>query len=324
MEAEGHTTPRDTELTSPKRSKLITQEGTTSIPAIPGTTGASSSAAQMAADESMDSAIGVIAAVANGEEIAMKPEKHVSQEDAMRYEKWMNQHKELFETETVANTMDYSDTLGCDEKDLLRARKEELRKLNEELGAFTPRDGPELSRDIVIFGHKWVDKVTEGRAKARLTCQDCKKRGTPEDKNSPETPSKFCPTPHGSTWMFSENPRDLHLASAFLIASDQGDDKGQPVMMRPPSEWLDDYEDWFAMQPKELQEELRDIPKESIVWQVDGNLYGRQSAAAQYRDLLEEIITNKLPKEKYNFQRGKLDACVYRCTKTETSYSSHR
>ena len=79
---------------------------------------------------------------------------------------------------------------------MLRARKEELRKLNEEFGAFTPRDGRELSRDIVIFGHKRVDKVTEGRAKARLTCQDFKKRGTPEDKNSSETPSKFCPIHH--------------------------------------------------------------------------------------------------------------------------------
>ena len=113
------------------------------------------------------------------------------------------------------------------------------------------------------------------------------------------------------------------LTSAFLIASDQGDDKGQPVMMRRPSELLDDYEDWFAMQPKEVQEELRDVLKESIVWQVDGNLSGRQSAAAQYRDRLEEIITPELPKEKYNFQRGKLDACVYRCTKTETVVIHH-
>ena len=94
-------------------------------------------------------------------------------------------------------------------------------------------------------------------------------------------------------------------------------------MMRPPSEWLDDYDEWYAMQTKEVQEELRDVPRESIVWQVDGNLYGRQSAAAQYRDRLEEIITNKLPKEKYNFQRGKLDACVYRCTKTETVLIHH-
>ena len=68
---------------------------------------------------------------------------------------------------------------------------------------------------------------------------------------------------------------------------------------------------------------IRDVPKGSIVWQVDGNLYGRQSAAAQYRDLLEEIITTKLPKEKYNFQRGKLDACIYPCTKTETVLIHH-
>ena len=63
----------------------------------------------------------------------------------------MNQHKELFETETVANIMDYLDTCGNYEKELLRVRKEELRKLNEEFGAFTPRAGRELPRDIIIF-----------------------------------------------------------------------------------------------------------------------------------------------------------------------------
>ena len=54
----------------------------------------------------------------------------------------MNQHKELFETETVANIMDYLDTFGNYEKELLRARKEELRKLNEEFGAFTEEGHP--------------------------------------------------------------------------------------------------------------------------------------------------------------------------------------
>ena len=84
------------------------------------------------------------------------------------------------------------------------------------------------------------------------------------------------------------------LTSAFLIASDQGDKTGQPVMMKPPKEWLEDYEELYLLQPKEVQEELKDVPKEHLLWQVDGNLYGRQSAAAQYRDRLEEIITKCL------------------------------
>ncbi|CAL1169149.1 unnamed protein product [Cladocopium goreaui] len=67
-----------------------------------------------------------------------------------------------------------------------------------------------------------------------------------------------------------------------------GDSKGQPVMMKPPQEWLEDYDVWLASQPKEIQDELKDVPASEIVWQVDGNLYGRQSAAVQYRDRLEE------------------------------------
>ena len=59
-------------------------------------------------------------------------------------------------------------------------------------------------------------------------------------------------------------------------------------MMKPPQEWLEDYDVWLASQPKEIQDELKDVPASEIVWQVDGNLYGRQSAAAQYRDRLEE------------------------------------
>ena len=113
------------------------------------------------------------------------------------------------------------------------------------------------------------------------------------------------------------------LTSAFLIAEDQGDKHGQPCMMRPPVEWFDDYEEWFALQSKEVQKELEGVPKLAIVWQVDGNPYGRQSAAAQYRDRLEEIVTQKLPKERYIFKRGKLDACVYHCDVTDTVLIQH-
>ena len=58
-------------------------------------------------------------------------------------------------------------------------------------------------------------------------------------------------------------------------------------MMKPPQEWLEwleDYDVWLVSQPMEIQDELKEVPISEIVWQVDGNLYGRQSAAAQYRD----------------------------------------
>ena len=79
----------------------------------------------------------------------------------------------------------------------------------------------------------------------------------------------------------------------------------------------------MVSQPKEIQDELKDVPISEIVWQVDGNLYGRQSAAAQYRDRLEEILTEELPKEKYDFKRGKLDACVCKCQLTGTVLIHH-
>ena len=74
---------------------------------------------------------------------------------------------------------------------------------------------------------------------------------------------------------------------------------------------------------QEVQKELEGVPKSEIVWQVDGNLYGRQSAAAQYRDRLEEILTQELPKDRYSFNRGKLDACVYHCDVTNTVLIHH-
>ena len=64
--------------------------------------------------------------------------------------------------------------------------------------------------------------------------------------------------------------------------------------MRPPKEWLEEYDTWILSQEKEIQEYLKDVPREELIWKVDGNIYGRQSAAAQYRDRPEETLTNKM------------------------------
>ena len=77
--------------------------------------------------------------------------------------------------------MDYLDNVTRDEEVLRETRKEELRKLNEVYGALKPRDGRELSKELTVFGHKWVDKVTEGIAKSRLTCQAFKRKNQSED-----------------------------------------------------------------------------------------------------------------------------------------------
>ena len=106
------------------------------------------------------------------------------------------------------------------------------------------------------------------------------------------------------------------LTSAFLIARDGGDEKGQPVCMKPPREWLDHFDEWLAKQSDKVKNELRD-------GQVDGNIYGRQPAASQYRDKLEDIIVNNLPGEGYDFVRGKLDGCVFHCRKTKVAILHH-
>ena len=92
------------------------------------------------------------------------------------YKKWLEKNGSYFGSSTLANIMDYLDNVTRDEEVLRETRKEELRKLNEVYGAFKPRDRRELSKELTVFGHKWVDKVTEGIAKSRLTCQDFKRK----------------------------------------------------------------------------------------------------------------------------------------------------
>ncbi|CAE7242490.1 RE2 [Symbiodinium sp. CCMP2592] len=230
----------------------------------------------------------------------------------------------------LASVADYLDSCVVDEGARHQARLEEIDKLDVMFNAFTPRDRRVLPKEIKVFGHCWVDKVSNGIAKSRLTCQDFK-RNSNEDKNSSEGQKNFCPTPGHSTCkmleiysLYHNFPRvKADLTSAFLIARDQGDDKGQPVCMKPPREWLGNFEVWLAAQPEEKRKELEGIPKEHLVWQVDGNIYGRQPAASQYRDRLEEIIVNKLPKDRYDFVRGRLDGCIFRCKKTKVVVIHH-
>ena len=71
---------------------------------------------------------------------------------------------------------------------------------------------------------------------------------------------------------------------------------------------------WLVDQNEQARKELGNVPKDKIVWQVDGNMYGRQLAAAAYRQKLENILLQKLGRTK--FTRGQVDACVYHCSVT--------
>ena len=76
-------------------------------------------------------------------------------------------------------------------------------------------------------------------AKSRLTCQDFKKKQEANEKHSSEYSSNFCPTPHVTSRkllevysLVTKMPRvKADLSSAFLIARDGGDARGQPVLM---------------------------------------------------------------------------------------------
>ena len=221
---------------------------------------------------------------------------------------------------TIADVVEFLDTCLTPEERHM-ARLLEIKKLEEVFRAFTPRDARALPPNIRVFNHVWVDKKSGGLAKSRLTCADVKQKLTPEQRLSSEGQSNFCPTPHPASLknlevysLLNRFPRaKADLTSAFLIARDSGDDQGQPTCLRPPQEWLDDYDTWLLKQDTQVQQDLANVPKQHIVWQVDGNIYGRQPAAAAYRQELENILLHKLDGAKYKFQRGKVDACVYRC-----------
>ena len=180
--------------------------------------------------------------------------------------------EESEERDQLASVADYLDACVVDEDARHKARLEEIDKLDVMFKAFTPRDRRALPKEIKVFGHCWVDKVSNGIAKSRLTCQDFK-RNSNEDRNSSEGQNNFCPTPGHSTSkmleiysLYHNFPRvKADLTSAFLIARDQGDDKGQPVCMKPPREWLDNFEVWLATQPEEKRKELEGIPREQLV-----------------------------------------------------------
>ena len=224
---------------------------------------------------------------------------------------------------TVSDVVDFLDTCMTPEERHM-ARLQEIKKLEEVFKAFTPRDGRALPSHIRVFNHVWVDKKSNGVAKSRLTCADVKQKQSPHQRLSSEGPSNFCPTPHPASLKILEVysllkgfPRaKADLTSAFLIARDSGDDQGQPTCLRPPQEWLNEYDTWLLRQDPQVQRELANVPKQHVVWQVDGNIYGRQPAAAAYRQELENILLHKLDRAQYNFQRGKIDACVYCCKRS--------
>ena len=59
-----------------------------------------------------------------------------------------------------------------------------------------------------------------------------------------------------------------------------------------------------------------------LLFQLQGNLYGRRTAGCVYRDELEDILCTKL-KPEFQFIRGVKEPCVYRCSRTKVTLVHH-
>jgi len=69
------------------------------------------------------------------------------------------------------------------------------------------------------------------------------------------------------------------------------------VYLRPPPEAEPWYRSWLSEQPKELQAEFAGVAYQDILFRIDGNLYGRRTAGATYRNEFEGIICETLNDE---------------------------
>ena len=106
--------------------------------------------------------------------------------------------------------------------------------------------------------------------------------------------------------------RPFDIVCAFTIGMDPGDAEGRPVLVRTCSEHQPFIEAWC----KENKPEWQGYDWSCFHLKVIGNLYGRRTAAATYRDELEEVIVGKLSHRGYAFTRGIKEPCLYKCSNT--------
>ncbi|CAE8742493.1 unnamed protein product, partial [Polarella glacialis] len=230
-------------------------------------------------------------------------------------------------TQQMASIADYMDSV-LDPAQVETARLEELGKLYS-LDGYLPELVRNLPYGSKLFPNKWVDKNSKGRYRSRLTCADLKSRYSKQELL--EEISTHCPTPYPESHALLElrmllegwSSRSADVISAFLIGKDAGDSDGNPVYMRPPKEWMPVFKTWLSSQPKEVQQKYAGAELRDICWQLVGNLHGRRTAGAVYRDELEYVMVEKLKDHGFRFTRGRRDPCVYRCATTGTTIVHH-
>ncbi|CAE8609616.1 unnamed protein product, partial [Polarella glacialis] len=197
-------------------------------------------------------------------------------------------------TQQMASIADYMDSV-LDPAQVETARLEELGKLYS-LDGYLPELVRNLPYGSKLFPNKWVDKNSKGRYKSRLTCADLKSRYSKQELL--EEISAHCPTPYPESHTLLElrmllegwSSRSADVISAFLIGKDAGDSSGNPVYVRPPKKWMPVFKTWLSSQPKEVQQKYAGAELRDICSQLVGNLYGRRTAGAVYRDELEYVM----------------------------------
>ena len=103
-------------------------------------------------------------------------------------------------------------------------------------------------------------------------------------------PSSFCPTPHTLGSVEHEDRVSKGEGRfVFSVLARQGSRRQQKAASDVGSrcEWLEQYDEWLVSQPRDVRQVENALASE-IVSRLE-NLYGRQSAAAHYRERLERF-----------------------------------
>ena len=156
-----------------------------------------------------------------------------------------------------------------------------------------------MPRGNRIYDHRWVDT----NAKSRLTCKDLKRftKGREDIVVNSPTPSGYA----NECFDFFVADRGWNVIvfdaiSAFIHASE----KEWDCYMYPPQEWIDKLGDKAT----------------NKVWRLMKSLYGRRTASAQFRELIEAIFESEPELE---LKRGHHEPCAYYSEKTDMLVVHH-
>ena len=227
----------------------------------------------------------------------------------------------------MSSVVDFLDT-QLDPKEVAKARDEQMRTLIEKDFA-VPYLRTQVPKGSKIFGHKWVDEKKRGVYRSRFTCADIKRRYSKEELLAEV--NTFCPTPYEESHTLLEIKalkngwplRSGDIRCAFLLGRDSGDSSGEAVFIRPSPEYMPYFESWLLKQDKWTKDTFKGVGVKDLALKLTGNLYGRRPAGCTFRDEFEKVVVGDLCSHGYEFKRGKRDATVYTCARTDATVIHH-